>query len=178
LRTWWRLAGKLLTSEREESGTVSAGEITEVANADEASGQHMLTEATQELCRGKRHDALLISVRVVFPSEAYRATIEAEQALVADGDAVGIAAEVFQHMSGSAEGRLGINHPFFVFEGSQELGEGAGVAQRFQLSKKLQGASGVSLLESLQYEASKESEEDFDWQQKSAAGGDPTFVAG
>lgn len=37
MRSWWRLASKLLASEREESGTVGAGEIAEVADADEAS---------------------------------------------------------------------------------------------------------------------------------------------
>ena len=36
----------------------------------------------------------------------------------------------------------------------------------------------MSLLESFQYEASKESGEDFDGQKKSAAGGDPTLVVG
>ena len=88
------LACKLPASKREESRTASAGEIAEVANADEASGQHMLAEAAQELARGLGHDALLVAVRVVFPSEAYALTVETEQALVADGDAVGIAAEI------------------------------------------------------------------------------------
>lgn len=73
---------------------MSAGEITEVADADEAQGEHMLAEAAQELACGECHDALLVSVGVVFPSEAYAVTVEAEQALVADGDAVGITAEI------------------------------------------------------------------------------------
>jgi hypothetical protein len=38
------------------------GEIAEVADTDEASGQHMLAEAAQELACGERHDALLVSV--------------------------------------------------------------------------------------------------------------------
>jgi hypothetical protein len=133
-------------------------------------------EADEFLSRHGHH--LAEGVVVVGPPKGDLAVIERQQALVADGDAVGIAAEVFQHMSGSAEGRLGINHPFFLFEGSQEWGEGAGIAQPFQISEKLQGASGVSLLESLQYQASKKSGEDFDGQKKSAAGGDPTLVVG
>jgi hypothetical protein len=68
-----------------------------VSDADEASGQNMLAEPAQELEGGERHDALLVTVRVVFPSKAYALTVEAEQALVADGDAVGIAAEIPQH---------------------------------------------------------------------------------
>ena len=63
---------------------MSAGEVAEVADADEASGQHMLAESAQELVCGERHDALLVAVRIVFPSEAYRTAVEAEQALIAD----------------------------------------------------------------------------------------------
>ena len=71
MRSWRRLASKLLASEREESSPACVGEIAEVADADEASGQHMLAEAAQELACGECHDALLVAVCVVFPSEAY-----------------------------------------------------------------------------------------------------------
>ena len=97
MRIGSRLAGELLASEREQSSPVCVGEIAEVADADEASGQHMLAEAAQELACGESHDALLIAVCIVFPSEAYAVTIEAEQALIADGDAVGVAAKIAQH---------------------------------------------------------------------------------
>ena len=73
-----RLASKLLASERDESGPACVGEIAEVSDADETSGQHMLAESAQELACGWRHDALLVTVRVVFPSEAYALTVEAE----------------------------------------------------------------------------------------------------
>ena len=76
-----------------------AGEIAEVADADETSGQHMLAEAAQELACGECHDALLVAVRIVFPSKAYAVTIEAQQALIADGYAVSVAAEIAQHVS-------------------------------------------------------------------------------
>ena len=84
---------------------MSAGEIAEVADADEASGQHMLAEAAQELGSGESHDALLIAVSIVFPSKAHAVTIEAEQALIADGDAVSVAAEIAQHVRRSRQKR-------------------------------------------------------------------------
>lgn len=99
---------------------MGAGEIAEVADADEASGQHMLAESAQELDRGESHDALLVTVRVVFPSEAYAATVEAEQALIADGDAVCIAGKIAQHASGLTKGRLGINHPVVLEQHAKE----------------------------------------------------------
>jgi hypothetical protein len=99
---------------------VGAGEIAEVADADEAPGQRMLAEPAQELDRGERHDALLVTMRIVFSSEAYAATVEAEQALIADGDAVRITVKIGQHARGLTEGRLGINHPVVLEQRTNE----------------------------------------------------------
>ncbi len=99
------MAGELKASECEQSGSVSTGEIAEVADADKAPGQHMLAKAAQELCSAESHDALLIAVRIVFPSKSHAVTIEAEQALIADGDAVSVAAKIAQDVSRSAKKR-------------------------------------------------------------------------
>ena len=120
MRRCRNLAGKLLASEREERGTVGAGEIAEVADADEASGQHMLAEAAQELTCAERHDALLVAVGVVFPSEAYAVTIETEQALIADGDAVCIAAKIAQHARRLTGGWLGVDYPVVLEQHANE----------------------------------------------------------
>jgi hypothetical protein len=61
---------------------VGTGEVAEVADADKTSGQHMLAKAAQELDSGESHDALLIAMSIVFPSEAHAVPIEAEQALI------------------------------------------------------------------------------------------------
>ena len=51
-----------------------------------------------------------------------------DQAMVGDGDAVGIAAEILQNILGSAEGWFGVDDPIFAEErtqpGSEELGMG------------------------------------------------------
>ena len=108
------MAGELKASECEQSGSVSTGEIAEVADADKAPGQHMLAKAAQKLGSGESHDALLIAVSIVFPSKADAVTIEAEQALIADGDAVCIAAKIAQDVSRSAKSGLGIDHPIML----------------------------------------------------------------
>lgn len=77
MRSCWRLAGKLLASQCDEISPAGVGEIAEVADADEPSGENMLAEAAQELTCGERHDALLVAMCVVFPSEAHMVTIEA-----------------------------------------------------------------------------------------------------
>ena len=52
---------------------------SEVADADESSGQYVLAKAAQKLGCGESHDALLIAVGIVFPSKAHVVTIEAKQ---------------------------------------------------------------------------------------------------
>jgi hypothetical protein len=108
------LAGELKASECEQNGSVSTGEIAEVADTDKAPGQHMLAKAAQELGSGKSHDALLIAVSIVFPSKSHAVTIEAEQALIADGDAVSVAAKIAQHVRRSAKSGLGVDHPIML----------------------------------------------------------------
>jgi hypothetical protein len=108
------LAGELKASESEQSSSMSTGEVAEVADADKAPGQHMLAKAAEELGTGESHDALLIAVSIVFPSKAHAVTIEAEQALIADGDPVGIAAKIAQDVSRSAKSGLGIDHPIML----------------------------------------------------------------
>jgi hypothetical protein len=108
------LASELKASECEQSGAVGTGEIAEVADADKASGQHVLAKAAQELDSGESHDALFIATSIVSPSEAHAVTIEAKQALIADGYAVGIAAEIAQHVARFTKSGLGINHPVML----------------------------------------------------------------
>jgi hypothetical protein len=69
------LAGEVKASEREPSGSVSTGEIAEVADADKAPGQQVLAKAAQELGSAENHDALLIAMSIVFPSKAHTLTI-------------------------------------------------------------------------------------------------------
>ena len=164
-----------VATESEFIGAMAVGQEAVVANALKTGGQGGLQEKSDELLGGHGHH-LADGIPVVGPGKGDLAVLEGQQALVADGDAVGIAAEILQHASGTAEGRFGVNHPFLVFQWGQELGEGAGIAQRFDLSEKLQGAIGVSLHQSLQDQVAEASGENFDRQKKSAGCGDPTLV--
>src|SRR5437868_15326492 len=50
--------------------------------------------------------------------------------MIGDGDAMGVAAEILQHVFGSAEGWFGVDDPIFAEQwtqpGSEELGMGKG----------------------------------------------------
>jgi hypothetical protein len=105
------LAVELKASECEQGRSVGTGEISEVAYADETSGQDMLAKAAQELGCGESHDPLLIAVSIVFPSESDLMTIEAKQTVVADGHAMCVTTKVAKYPIRLPKSRLGIDYP-------------------------------------------------------------------
>jgi hypothetical protein len=96
-----------------------------VANANQTPGQNVEEEASQELMGGNGHDRLLAAVGVVSPAERDVIVMEGHEAMVGDGDAVGVAGQVVEHMFGAAEGRLGINDPGLLAELPEEVVESA-----------------------------------------------------
>ena len=85
----------------------------------------MEQEAAQELIDGQSHEPLLVAMRGIAPAEGDVATGESDQPGVGDGDAMGVGAEVAQHMFRSAEGTLGVDNPVVAEQYSQPGGEGA-----------------------------------------------------
>jgi hypothetical protein len=56
---------------------------------------------------GRGHEPLLVALSGVSPAEGDVAIGESNQSVVGDGDAVGVGAEIAQHVFWSAEGRFG-----------------------------------------------------------------------
>ena len=50
--------------------------------------------------------------------------LESQETLVGDGDAMGVASEIAQHMMGITEGWLGIDDPVLAEQWAQEGAEG------------------------------------------------------
>ena len=87
-----------------------------VADAHETPGQNVEEETAQELRSVEGHDTLLAAVGIIAPAEADVLAVEGGEAVVADGHAVGVTAEIAQDMFGAAEGRLGIDEPVLVLQ--------------------------------------------------------------
>jgi len=58
--------------------------------------------------------------------------------MVGDGDTVGIASEILQHVLGSTEGWFGVDDPVFAEEGTQPGGKELGMGERRELSGQVQ----------------------------------------
>jgi len=93
------------------SALVRRGEQAIVANALESTGEHVLQEALDELDTGHTNGALLAALAVDSDAKGYRLRVDAEDALVGDRHAMGVAAQILEHLGGSRAGLLGIHHP-------------------------------------------------------------------
>jgi len=132
----------------QQGGASSVGEEAEVADADEALREQVKQETPQELVARDGHQFLLIVIGGVAPAEGDLFIGQCDQAMVGDGDAMSIAAEILQDVLGSAEGWFGVDDPILAEEraqpGSEELGTGercefSGQVQLTVLEGRLQG---------------------------------------
>ena len=102
---------------------MAVGEEAVVANAMEAVRQGVQQEAADELVGGKRHDLGPAMMSIVPPLEGDLSVGDAEQTGVGDRDAMCVTAEIGQYLSGTAEWRLGVDHPLDASQVAQPAGE-------------------------------------------------------
>ena len=157
---------------------VAAGEEAEVADAVEVLGQDMEQEASDELF-GREGQGLEVAVMaVVAPAESDLTVLDGEEAVVGDGDAVGVAAEVVEDLVGAGEGGLGVDDPLGLAEGLEVAGEGVGVVESGQGVAELKPAGAEGLLEPFEEEAAEQAGEDADGEEETGAAGDPAVTVG
>ena len=89
----------------------AVAEQSVVTDALEPIRQDVQQEAPDELVGVEGHDFLPVVVAVVFPAKGDAVVIDPGQPGVGDGDAVGIAGEIFEYVLRPAERRLGIDYP-------------------------------------------------------------------
>jgi hypothetical protein len=99
------------STQSQRLSAVAVGKQSEVADLDEAGRQDMEQETSDELDRIELQDAAAVVVSGIAPPKVHLSVVEAEQSSVGDGDPVSVAGQVLQHMFGSSERRLGVDHP-------------------------------------------------------------------
>lgn len=108
---------------------LAIGQQSELAEALEAARENMQQEATNELVSFESHGSLLMAMGIVFPAKSNVAVFKSEQAVIGDGDAVGVAPEISQDLFWSTEGRLGIDPPLARPETGDQSLEGEWLGQ-------------------------------------------------
>ena len=95
---------------------VSVGQEAKVTDADIACRQDMKKEPADKLVGLKGHGFLTVMVGIIPPEEGNLAVLEGADAVITDGDSVGISAEVLKDPLGAIEGWLAVDDPWFPVE--------------------------------------------------------------
>ena len=140
-----------------------------MADALEAFGEGVEQETSQELVGGEGHLSGRVVVLSVDVSEGDLGLVEAQDAGVADGDAVGVAGEIVEGPLGPVERRLGIDDPLFGTEETSEGAEGALIRQMRDLAREDEESSSACLLEVSEELAAEESRENAHGEEELAA---------
>ena len=109
---------------RKLGGAAGVRQEAEVADAAEPFRQDVEQEATDELVGVERHHLGLVVGAIILPAEADATVLAGEEPAVGDRDAMGVAAEIVEHLLRPAEGTLGVDDPFDVAQRLKMAGEG------------------------------------------------------
>ena len=85
-----------------------------------ARGQDMKQKPSDELVSFQRHGFLTVLVCIIPPQEGNMAVTDVEDAVVADGDPVGISAQVLKDPLNAIERGLAIDDPLLMIEPPHE----------------------------------------------------------
>jgi hypothetical protein len=96
------------------------GEETEVTDAHEARGKHVEQKASQELVHGQGHEARLVAVGGVSPTEGDLVARQGNEAMVGDSHPMSVGAQVVKDILGAPEGRFAVDDPVPREEWAQE----------------------------------------------------------
>jgi hypothetical protein len=100
--------------------TPSVSQKSEMSDPDITVRQDMKVESPYELIGFESHDLLSITICIIAPSEGNLSVMKYEDAVIADGDPVGVSSQVLKNPIDSGKGRLAIDDPFFVIKPSSE----------------------------------------------------------
>jgi len=115
-----------LTACRDVVFAVSVCQQAEVAYSHIARGQYMKKEPSDKFIGLQRHGLLTVPVGIISPEKRNIAVPVGEDTVIADGDSMGIPAEVLKDPLGAIKGRFAIDDPLLVVEKSPERFEGSG----------------------------------------------------
>ena len=96
--------------------------------------------------------------------------------MVGDGYAMGIAAEILEHIFGAAEGRFGVDDPIFPEQRSEPGSEDFGLREQSQIAGKMKLATLKGRLESGDELAAKHTAEYLDGEKEARTGSNPARV--
>jgi hypothetical protein len=160
----------------QQSGAPAVGEEAEVADANEALGEQMQQETAQELIERQGHQFLLIVVSRVAPTKSDLAVGQRDQSMIGDGHAMGVAAQILEHIFGAAEGRFGVDDPVLSEQWPQPGSEDLGLREQRKMAGKMKLAMLKGRFETSDELAAKHPSEYLDGEEEVRARSNPAGV--
>jgi hypothetical protein len=111
---WVGGSSEELLTEGEELFAAVVGQEPIVSDAHESGGEEVEQEAPQELGGVEGQVLDLVAMGTIPPAERDVAVVDGIEAVVGDGDAVGVATEVAEDLVGAGERRLAVDHPLLA----------------------------------------------------------------
>src|SRR5271167_2064171 len=106
-----RCPAEQLEGKWQGGGTFAVGQETEIADAHETFREQMQKEAAQELIDRKRQQLLFVVVGGIAPTKRDLAISKRDQSMVGDGHAMGVTAQITEHMLWAPEWTFRVDHP-------------------------------------------------------------------
>jgi hypothetical protein len=139
-----------------------------VSDTDESAWQHVTQKPPNEVARIEGHYTASVASAAIAVTEGDLAVLESYETLVTDGDAVGVSAEIPQHLLGAGHRRLAVHDPL--------LGRSLSEQPLAQRCTDAGGAGANGVLETLEELAAEDSRQDPHWDQKTGTTGDPVLA--
>ncbi len=136
----------------------------------------MEQEAAQELVDRQGHQSLLVAVSGISPAEGDVTVGESNEAVVGDGDPMGIGTEIAQRMFRATEWSLGVNDPVITEQQPEPGWEGSRFGEWDESAMELEPAFVEGGLELGNKLTAEETTEHLDGKKERAARGDPAGV--
>src|SRR5215207_5142728 len=113
-------------------------------------------EAADELVRDEPHELGGAVLAVVFPGQGDVILVAGDEPAVGDGDPMGVAAEIGEYLSWSAEGLLGVDDPVDPPQGGEMAREPVGIGEPREVAEEAQPSFGKGGGEALEEQPSEQ----------------------
>ena len=147
-----------------------------IPNPVESRRQHVEQKPTDEFGRGQRHRLLGLRAvgAVVLIAEADVAVVDIDQPRVGDGDAMGVAADVVEHLLRTRKRRFRVDDPFSLPGRLQMIGKATRLRQGLECPGEPELAHVERVVQIAEEEPTEEAREHPDGEKEASSAGDPS----
>ena len=117
---------------------------------------------------------MLATVGVVLPAKSDVLSVECQQSMVGNSHAMGVPAQIAQHLQRTAKGWLGVDNPVLTMQATKELRELVGISQCGGRTGTMEFLAAIEAFYTSEKFPTKDATEDFHRQEETITRAGPT----